>query len=43
MLSTKPIAENDYYTQFQTALYIAVEELGVKQAFLAETCGISPG
>lgn len=39
----KPIAHADYYTQFQTALFIAVEELGVKQAALAEACGISPG
>ncbi len=37
------ISQNDYYTLFQTGLYIALEELRVTQAHLAEVCGISAG
>lgn len=37
----KPIGQNDYYGIFQTGLLIASEELGLKQAYLADVCGLS--
>lgn len=37
----KPIGQNDYYGIFQTGLLVASEALGLKQAHLADVCGVS--
>lgn len=39
----EPIPRNDYYSMFQTGLLIALEKLRVKQAQVADVCGISKG